>query len=566
MTILNFSKTRICYWNNALTNTSDAEPNINIITPETDAATSPYGVAEIVGSNFNWFHIPSNHYGLYCTTAEMQDLFASSRTITPISAKITIGHCIPLAQYPGSTNTLQLSFNNTIYSKTYHQHASARLTPTNDFETIGHAYNFFRTFDGHRYIAAIGPANITRQELPRPNIRFIYPKPDYVNASQTTNNRANGYAREITLVKGITDDVTAADITAFLARTTDYSSFRAYQHSTVDQPLLEADLANLYAPEFLQDDKNLKALYPGENIDEIEIKPKPSLTHTIMNGEQLLNQLWMNRDVRAIFSNSNFTYNDAVYLYLNLWPQCKGPNSNWNKDANYNINENPLQYICENNNNTTAYNIQNIGFVESFMRLLTGFQYKDQWNDAIPHLWIKGNEVLDPAGALVNHTFQGTVNWYLTIEVEDKLYRPIRDPWKWGNVYRIAQRVIIPGDTPANDKSTVRVKYVKGNPVCGQSDGLLYETPVLCRDTLETTFTDFATENQDIRIIANDGSNFNSTLPSDPESTSVRWRSMISNLPTTSLIIEGGTGGGPSLNTRAKRKARLASVTPIGKS
>lgn len=556
MTILHFSKTRICYWDNALTNTSDSTPNVNLITPETNSAAL-YGVAYIKGTDFNWRHVPTNHYGLYLTTSQMQDLLEHHSSITPIKAKITIGHTIPLAQYPGSTNTLQLSFNNTIYSKTYHQPASARLTPDRDFTNIELAYNFMRTFDGHRFVDSDTGIPI-RQELPKPNVRFIYPKPDYVDTHSGANNRPNGYVREITVVKGLNDDAASlANIPAYLARTTNYKTFSESVNTTVDQPLLEMDLAVGYAPEFLQDDENLKALYPGENIDEITIMPKKHQTHTISNGGKLLNELWANRDIRSLFRNSNFSYHDAIFLFLNLWPQCKGPGENWSLNDST-ISENPFQYTGENV--TASLTTQAIGLIQSIMQSMTSFEYHDQWNDAIPHLWIKGNEILDPAGALVNHTFQGTINWSLEVEVIDTIDRPVRDPWKWLNVYRVAQKVIVPGTTADSDSYKYRVKYVKGNPYCSQSDALSYNAKIYCKDARVINTAGIDVESRAPEQLVTGGPNFESTLPSYPESSMVRWQTNLSNLPTTTMIIEGGSGGGPSANTRAKRKRAAPSI------
>lgn len=549
---MKYSKTRVVYWDNNLTNTSDENPNCTIITPSTNEPAL-YGVGEIEGSDLGWHHLPMNHYGLYLTTSEMQDLLELNAKITPVSAKVTIGHTIPLAQYPGTTNTLALSFNNTIYSKTYHQPPSARLCPMLDFDTIHDFYNFCRTFDGHRWVEN-PPTPAQRSVLPKPNLRFIYPKPDYWTEHAGSTSRANGYAREHTLVAGLNDSTAQqANIATYLLRATNYKAFQAFD-DTVEQPLLENDLMAGYAPEFLQDNANLKALYPGENIDEFEVRPKPNLTHTIDNSEELLNDLWQTRDVRAMFNNSNFNYIDAVYLYLNLWPQCKGPHTNWNTNGAY-IDENPLQFNGEGT--AVSQGKHNVGLIESFMKSLTGFEYKDQWNDAIGHLWIKGNEILDPTGALVVHTFQGTVTWQLELDVMEKIHKPLRDPWKWINVYRRIQRVVIPGVNQAGDTYAYRTKYTKGNPYRSQSDELRYGTKIVCKNWAQTSAApslnaDAIAPSQ----IATPGGTFTSTLPSYTESEMVRWGPSLSNLPTTTLLISGGTGGAPAMNTRAKRRRR----------
>lgn len=565
MTIIQLSKTRSVYWTNDLTKTSDSSPGFTLIQAQDDSAAN-YGVAEVKGSILNWHLVPYNRYGYYMTTAEMQDMLTSSDKITPIKAKITVGHVIPLAKYPGSTNTLALSFNNTQYGITYHQHHSKYFTPMNEFANVKEFYNFIRTFDGHRWVD--NEQNV-RTLLPKPNIRYWYPKPDYTGLEASGgDSRISGYAREFTIVKGMNENAVAANVTAYLNRDTGYDKFEAWNSNIIDQPLQEKDLAALYQPEFLQDDANLRALYPGENIDEMEISPSPNHVYTIDNTQQAVNELWTNRDIRAAFHNSNFNYEDTIYLFMNLWPTHKGPDSLWKltpittdpaQTPKRHQLENPFQY--NNTAPTTASNQEvshHIGLIDNVMHSMTGFNYKDLWSETLPQLWIKGNPILDPEGALITHTFQSTINWSLTIEVVDKIYRPIRNPCKWGNVQRVAQLVITPGTTVDKDNVALRVKFTKGNPSTLQNDILREDVPIKCRQAF---MYDDSTINADQRIphqFKTQGANFVPIVPAYPETSATRWKAHTSNLPTTSLIIDGGSGGTPTYNLRPRRQ----SITP----
>lgn len=85
MTKLNFSKTRIVYWNSNRStitlpaNTSILSANVEILKTD-DIVSIPYLVCKVVGNSgtnegHQWHNIPYNSYGLYCTPCEINTLF-----------------------------------------------------------------------------------------------------------------------------------------------------------------------------------------------------------------------------------------------------------------------------------------------------------------------------------------------------------------------------------------------------------------------------------------------------------------------------------------------------------
>lgn len=560
MTQVVFSKTRRIYYSNELSKTSDESPGSSSILHQDGSPN--YGVGKLPGSIHNWHHIPMNHYGLYMTTAELQDLLENSDSFTPISAKAVIGHTVPLSQYPGATGTLQLSFNNTIYSLIYHLRANDMVAVMNDFATIADFYNFCRTYDGNRYKAS---TTQQRVELPKPDLRFKFPRPDYIDAISGSANNSAGYAREITVVKGMNDGVPVATITSYLGRTTDqYKSFSEYNTYTADMPLTEEDLRVGYQPEFLQDDENLNALYPGENIDEHTIAPKPSELYTVKNGEQLFNQLWTNRDIRALFKNSNFHYADALYLFMNLFPECRGPYTNFRRNTTLDrLIDTPDNYAGSASGTDTAQLNATI-MAENILHNLTGLTYASLWTDTLSHMFIRGNEILDPTGSLIPHTFQATVNWSVVINVVMPMPKPIGAnpvPWKWIKVYRTAQKVITPGATLADDTVSMRVKYTKGNPHCSQTDASLHSLPIYCLPYDVSKSTGLGEASKIPSQLGSQGPTFTSTLPSFAESEKTRWGPNLSHVISTTFLTDGGSGGPPSKRTRSKTAAATSQAS-----
>lgn len=89
-----------------------------------------------------------NSYGLFLTMAELYSLYENFDSFIPTHLNIVIGHAVPLAKYPNTTGTTQLSFNNTIYSLICDLPANDMVTLNQNFATYEDAYYFYRTYDG----------------------------------------------------------------------------------------------------------------------------------------------------------------------------------------------------------------------------------------------------------------------------------------------------------------------------------------------------------------------------------------------------------------------------------
>lgn len=99
----------------------------------------------------NWFSVPLNYFGLYATQSEMYYLLNSASSFTPTNISVTIGQTIPTAKFVGTTTTIQLSFNNTIYSMIYENHDTENIMSEFEIFSSPNEFSIFReTSDGGR--------------------------------------------------------------------------------------------------------------------------------------------------------------------------------------------------------------------------------------------------------------------------------------------------------------------------------------------------------------------------------------------------------------------------------
>lgn len=176
-----FSKTRIAYYdNNPSTAVIGSYTDFTIENPE-PGTSYPYLTVKFPSSLHNWSYVPVNAYGLYCSFAEIQSLVENNDSFIPEEIEITVGHTIPLAKYPSTSNSTQLSFNNTIYS----------LIGVEDDNYIGiHSYlhddeidSLVRTFDGVDVSSATAG---TRTTLPKRDMYFRIPYHSLLTSGDNT--------------------------------------------------------------------------------------------------------------------------------------------------------------------------------------------------------------------------------------------------------------------------------------------------------------------------------------------------------------------------------------------
>lgn len=370
-----FSKTRILYYDNKPSSAVIGNyTNFLVEIPEI-SKSYPYLSVGVPANIHNWSYIPLNSYGLYCTFGEIQSLVENNDSFTPVKLEVTLGHTIPLARYPSTANSTQLSFNNTIYS----------LIATEEKGYIGvssylqndEIQDVVRTFDG---VSATD--GTTRAVLPKRNMFFRIP---YHNLPTTVQNTFTN--ESISLPTSIGGLVATA--------VTDAHRFEYSQ--TI------AQLIDSYIPELLQNNDEVYTLYPGENqfqksVDNINPEycaldcSGPSFNETIWQLDQRLNTL-INRDITGRSANNVLALPIIFNLRGNnddtLPATIEAPtavtqdvSTNWAK----------LNDICFNRNASNDY------------------------NTLLPKIFIKGVPIVDSDNSLVPHTFCCTITWTLTVD------------------------------------------------------------------------------------------------------------------------------------------------------
>lgn len=386
-----FSKTRILYYTNSNNNlvTKDIE-ELTVRAVDNNNANPNYNVVEIPYLNSSnkghgWYNIPMNSYGLFLTTAEMISLFENFDSFQPVSIKITIGHAVPLAKYPNLTGTTQLSFNNTIYSLICDLPSNNMVTLDKNFDNYDEAYYFYRTLDGTSF-----KDGTSRQMLPTTNILYKIPVPR-MNPSTTT------YPQISVIDTTIVTPLTSAERALF------------------NQPMTEKELKLTFYPELLQDNSNIKALYPGENQDVFDFTDENNPYAKISCTAPSFGECFQYQDLRSWYINYAMeTYDEYTLLNLPVFPRVRGPVTNTNMGFS------TLNTEQEN---------------EIYTKLATEFIQQDQFhNNTLGHKLIKGLPILDETGSIISHQFCVTITFELTITGEPrKLYVP--SPLKFQNCY-----------------------------------------------------------------------------------------------------------------------------------
>lgn len=241
-----------------------------------------YRIGRVLGSAHGWHCIPVNILGLYLKPAVLSHLLYQCSKVIPRKISVSISHTIPTAKYPGSTNTTQLSFNNTIYSLIYELEDTDNVTNDDVFKSKADFLNFTGTFDGGK--ATDG----TQNTLPQPDIFFKFPWRNSVLIEQTT-----------TCLVGGSKQVTAGDEKTIL---------NAYQ------------VAEQFCPEFYTDSENMYVLYPGENqynytydvseSDGVVIDFDNHPYNLPEDMQDLRGRKYLNSE--AHFNTDNLAYNEVV--------------------------------------------------------------------------------------------------------------------------------------------------------------------------------------------------------------------------------------------------------------
>lgn len=172
----------------------------------------------------------------------------------------------------------------------------------------------------------------------------------------------------------------------------------------VAQPLTDDQLKAEFLPEFLIDNNNVYALYPGENQyvynHSIEINDFNTRHCQGLMYNESIRDLNINYEA---FLNSDTLYDQNNLLYQLVCPRVSD-NCFWDSTANDEPKRRRDQYF----NTDTA----------SFMQF------------APPKIYIKGNPILDDGDSAITHWFQASVTWELEINFANLFIRHYIDKTK----------------------------------------------------------------------------------------------------------------------------------------
>lgn len=392
------SKSRIVYYQNqacTLKNTEESWNNISVVNCDANPAIQ---LCTVPGTLHNWHQIPTNTWGLYATINELLCMYENNSHIQPVKCTVSISHCIPLAKYPGTANTTQLSFNNTIYSLIYDLKDTDYVQPNTIFENQIKADNFYRSFDGASY------ADNSTVVLPKPDLTYKIP----AAAIDTANDLPQEQYNFTAYTPGRSDNPAKFN-----------TGNNTINMGDINLPLKAADIKKLYYPEFLQDNSNVKVLYPGENIDVFEFENENNAYGGIDTSGIEFGATFQTQDVRNFHGNST-TLKHYEYFYTNMdvFPNLKGTSSS---SRNFGIGG-------------------KVSEVEFNAQAINGYKYDNKFTTTIPSKFIKGMPILDSDNNLVPHSFQCVLTHTLTIKCTPR-ESVIPRPLQWGYVVPLHEKV-----------------------------------------------------------------------------------------------------------------------------
>lgn len=355
METLTFSKTRLAYYdNNASLVTKDVLEAISIDKSKTNRN---YALGKIPKDKCNWHSLMFNRLGCYCTFAEVQMLFDRFDGFVPVKVEIDVGHSIPIVSMPTATGgtTQQLSFNNCIYSLITEVSASEIfLRDDMDYDKF---LLFVRSFDG----SSFGD----NKAMVLPTVDVFFKIPHVVNTESEFKDIST------VIHTGDADKQYWYKITA-----------PNFSHTLKKKALH-------HAPEFLQNNENVFALYPGENQ---------------------YNYVW------------NATDSSKVVNHISTSPQAFGELER-DLDRRFQIagNQMPVDYSHQDNSNLLNLNLFRITDhvdkdVTNLYELYVGNSTALRNHDHPAWILLKGVPILDNSGNLINHRFMSSINYTITFE------------------------------------------------------------------------------------------------------------------------------------------------------
>nr|QTE04101.1 MAG: hypothetical protein [Cecropis daurica parvoviridae sp.] len=411
MTSLNFSKTRIVYWE-GVENKIVAPKDWNSISDGVTVVSRLENqiICSIDKDKHNWHMVPMNYYGLYCTQQEMLMLFNNNASIKPINMNCVIGHCIPLNTTSTGAVT-NLSFNNTIYSLIHDLMPNDHVQPrpgifgTSDKGTVA-VESFCDTYDGGL------KANGDRLLLPKPDLLFRAPR--VKTAAATVPFVATGAVAAAAAAFNQTPFVTGG--------TTPYQTI-----------LTENNIINFYIPELLLNNDNTKALYPGENQDMLNIDIQDEGYATIDTSAIRMNETFADKDDRNWGMNIINAPFDQM-TSMNVVPLVRGPtNGEFKVTRTNDVITISTPYDTREVRDVEATNP--IRFFREMIRNRHNNSDDADYSSLLPTKFIKCLPIIDNTEARISHTVCATITWNLTVMVTASIMH-LPNPYKYRTVYK----------------------------------------------------------------------------------------------------------------------------------
>lgn len=406
MTLLKFSKTRVVYWDanpSALKLPANANTIPDGVGLYVDNKVAPYMVYQISPNKHNWHIVPYNHFGCYMNPAELNAVYENSNSFYPKSCSMIIGHTIPLTKN-ATANSTQLSFNNTIYSLIYDMPGNDHVTAGTGFNNAQEADAFFRTFDGSK------ATDLKRNLLPSPLILFKVPR---VKNEKSFDVIQRPYEEN--------------------KENPQYKPF--YEESKgLEQGYTQASMVNAYLPEIMQDNHNVKTLYPGENQDTFHVDLTPYKTYSTIACDSLnFNETFANIDVRAAQINSNTAFPNSLFLWMSIVPSMRGPTDMFSfQDVG--LVDTPYCSKMDINTAQTTLEGQNFALWSEILKSHHGERHESTFLPPLPNKFIKCLPIMAQDDVAIAHTICGTVTWFIEIECTERMYKHI-NPYKWEMVW-----------------------------------------------------------------------------------------------------------------------------------
>lgn len=413
--------------------------------PYKQAPTATIGV-QIPGNLHNWHNVPLNQLGFYMTEAEMQCMVENFDEVSFKSVKCIISNVIPLAKYASTTNSTQLSFNNTIYSLLA-QDRTNYVGVRNGMPDLQSLNVFSRTFDG---VSANDAQE--RVSFPVHPITFKVPWP-YADTNDTFNDDNSKTTVPID-VNNIKPYATANNI----PKDINFDNVNDLD----DMKLTFTNLIDCYIPEFLQNNEEVYILYPGENQYIYEWGPSNNKYNTIELHGPHFDELMNSSDIRfQIMQNNNLRNPIHAFAMIEPFPQAKG----FDLDYPDIFSSRDQGFIPSGVPTSTRNQSRLLELMQNLQELWFKRDYDDSFCDIMPKLFIKGCPIVASDNNLVPHEFLCLTTWELQIEGKDRL-RMHSNRLQWAMTYHHVEKYINQLDvaSTAKNKFSYRNMYTKGFP------------------------------------------------------------------------------------------------------